>query len=337
MDNLDILEIFRGLLANDQSENNIVGVGQGHKYVRGKNTGEEVLTILVKKKYREAELKRHTIIPRAINNVTTDVIEVGDIRLLNERVSFKRPAHPGMSLGHYKISAGTFGGVVKDKKTGQLLLLSNNHVLANISNGLDDRANIGDPIIQPGTYDGGNLENNTLAHLWKFIPIHHELESSRCKIAKAFEMIINKCIHYVYPQYQIRVVRETEKLNVVDCAVAKPENISDISAEILEFGLVAGVREAALGLPIKKSGRTTGVTYSTVIATNVTFKVSLSNQGYAIFTEQVLAGPMGMPGDSGSLILTEDNYAVGLLFAGSEQATIFNKIEHVLEKLEITF
>jgi len=337
LDNLDIFEIFRGLLANDQPENNIVGAGQGHKYVRGKNTGEEVLTILVKKKYHESKLRRNTIIPRAINALPTDVIEVGNIRLLNERMSFKRPAHPGMSLGHYKISAGTFGGVVKDKKTGKLLLLSNNHVLANISNGLDDRASIGDPIIQPGIYDGGNIENNTLAHLWKFIPIHHEIESSRCKIAKAFEVLFNKCIHYLYPHYQIRVVRETEKLNLVDCAVAVPKNTSDISSEILEFGLVSGVKEATLGLPIKKSGRTTGVTYSTIIATKVTFKVSMSDQGYAIFTDQVLAGPMGMPGDSGSLILTEDNYAVGLLFAGSEQATIFNKIEHVLEKLEITF
>jgi hypothetical protein len=337
LDNLDILEIFRGLLASDKPEDNIVGVGQGHKYVRGKNTGEEVLTILVKKKYHESELKRHSVIPRAINTVPTDIIEVGDIRLLNDRVSFKRPAQPGMSLGHYKISAGTFGAVVKDKKTGKLLLLSNNHVLANISNGLDDRASIGDPIIQPGTYDGGNIEDNTLARLWKFIPLHHELESSRCKIAKAFESLFNKCIHCLYPQYQIRVVRETEKVNLVDCALAEPENISDINAEILEFGLVSGVKEVGLGLPVKKSGRTTGVTYSTVIATNVTFKVSMNNQGYAIFTEQVLAGPMGMPGDSGSLILTEDNYAVGLLFAGSEQATIFNKIEHVLEQLEISF
>ena len=337
MDNVNILEIFRDLLKNEQTESNIVGVGQGHKYVRGKDTGEEALTILVKKKYHKSELNRHNMIPRAINTIPTDIIEVGDIRLLNERVNFKRPAYPGMSLGHYKISAGTFGAVVKDKKTGKLLLLSNNHVLANISNGVDERAKIGDPIIQPGIYDGGNLENNIIAHLWKFIPLNHQIESSRCKIARTFEVLLNKCIKYLHPQYQIRVLRETENLNLVDCAVAVPENINDISPEILEFGLIAGVKEITLGLPIKKSGRTTGVTYSQVIATNVTFKVSMNNQGFGIFTDQVLAGPMSMPGDSGSLILTNDNYAVGLLFAGSEQATIFNKIAHVLEKLDVTF
>ena len=46
---------------------------------------------------------------------------------------------------------------------------------------------------------------------------------------------------------------------------------------------------------------------------------------------------MSMPGDSGSLVLTEDNFAVGLLFAGSEQATMLNNIEYVLDRLNITF
>nr|WP_201767350.1 hypothetical protein [Sporomusa ovata] len=63
----------------------------------------------------------------------------------------------------------------------------------------------------------------------------------------------------------------------------------------------------------------------------------MSNQKYGIFTDQILAGPMSMPGDSGSLVLTNDNYAVGLLFAGSERATMFNKIQHVLDKLDICF
>ncbi len=337
MNKIDITKIFRDLLRNNDIDNNIVGVGQGHKLIRGENTGKQALTILVKKKYPTSQLKRSAIVPRVIGNVPTDIIEVGDIRLLNERVSFKRPAHPGMSLGHYKISAGTFGAVVKDKNTGKVLLLSNNHVLANISNGSDDRASIGDQIIQPGIYDGGILENHTIAHLWKFVPLHQEIDSSYCKYARAFELALNTCIHWFRPQYQIRVLRESEKFNVVDCALAIPVNTADISAEILEFGVVAGVKAATVGLPIKKSGRTTGVTYNQVVATNVTFKVGMSSSAYGIFTDQVLAGPMSMPGDSGSLILTHDNYAVGLLFAGSEQATMFNKIEHVLDQLEVTF
>lgn len=336
MRKIDIPGVFRNLLKNNDSEN-IIGIGQGHKFVRNIDTGKEAVIILVKKKYHVKQLKRCEEMPRAIENVPTDIIEVGDIKLLNERLGFNRPAQPGMSLGHYKISAGTFGGVVKDNSSGKLLLLSNNHVLANLSNGSDERAHIGDPVIQPGIYDGGNIGSNIIGHLWKFVPLYQEKSFPRCKFAKSFELVVNKCIQCIYPQYQIRVFRESEKLNLVDCAVALPVNNDDISAAILEFGLVSGIKEATLGLPIKKSGRTTGVTYSQVIATNVTCKVNMGNHGYGIFTDQMLAGPMSMPGDSGSLILTNDNYAVGLLFAGSEQATIFNKIEYVLDKLDITF
>ncbi|TWH49135.1 hypothetical protein [Sporomusa sp. KB1] len=337
MNIVDIPGIFYELVKKDNLANNIVGVGQGHKYVRGENTKKETLTILVKKKYRISELQRSEVIPKTIANIATDIIEVGDIRLLKERLDFNRPAQPGMSLGHYKISAGTFGAVVKDKNTGELLLLSNNHVLANITNGSDARASIGDPIIQPGIYDGGNLETSTIAHLAKFVPLYNEIAFPRCKIAQTFEMVLNKCIHLFQPKYQVRVLRESEKLNFVDCAVAAPINPTDISAEILEIGLVAGVKEATLGMPIKKSGRTTGVTSGLVVATNLTVKVSMSNQKYGIFTDQILAGPMSMPGDSGSLVLTNDNYAIGLLFAGSERATMFNKIQHVLDKLDICF
>jgi hypothetical protein len=36
----------------------------------------------------------------------------------------------GVSIGHYKGTAGTAGCLVKDKKTGEILILSNAHVLA---------------------------------------------------------------------------------------------------------------------------------------------------------------------------------------------------------------
>jgi len=41
-------------------------------------------------------------------------------------------------------------------------------------------------------------------------------------------------------------------------------------------------------------------------------------------------------GDSGSLVLDEENRAVGLLFAGSEKYTIINQINHVLDQLGVS-
>ncbi len=126
-------------------------------------------------------------------------------------------------------------------------------------------------------------------------------------------------------------------MNVVDCAVARPVSEAVVTDEILGFGKVAGIKEPEIGMEIKKSGRSSGITSSFILATDVTVRVDVGNKEYGIFTDQILAGPMSVPGDSGSLILTEDNHAVGLLFAGSEKVTMLNRIEHVFDALNIRF
>ncbi len=56
----------------------------------------------------------------------------------------------------------------------------------------------------------------------------------------------------------------------------------------------------------------------------------------AQFTDQLLAGPMSQGGDSGSAVLDNGNRLVGLLFAGSENSTVINRIEHVFSALGLT-
>lgn len=316
-------------------DDNIIGIGHGNKWVRGKNTGEKAVIVLVRKKQKKDALRRSQIIPKRVDGITTDIIEVGDLRLLNDRISVLRPAQPGISIGHYQISAGTFGAVVKDRNTGDPLILSNNHVLANLTDGNDGRAELGDIILQPGVFDGGDKEKAVIGNLVRYIPLYRQFAPSQCIFARYFERYFNRCIGYFKPQYRIQVLRTNEKVNLVDCAVAKPLNPNLIQPDILEVGTIAGIKEPELAMPVKKSGRSTGLTYSIVIATDVTVKVFMTNREYGIFSDQVIAGPMSMPGDSGSLILSEDNYAVGLLFAGSEYATIFNRIDNVLAALDV--
>jgi len=217
-----------------------------------------------------------------------------------------------------------------------LIIISNNHVLANLTNGYDERAGVGDAILQPGLYDGGDIGTGVIGHLTRFVPIHSEIASSQCRIANKFEEWLNKCVKVFQPRYRIKVLRETERINYVDCAVAAPVDDDAIKAEIINIGAVRGTKKATVGMVVKKSGRSSGLTSSVVLATEVTCQVSLSHFEYAIFSGQILAGPMSMPGDSGSLVLTEDNYAVGLLFAGSEQVTILCQIDKVLEALDVT-
>ena len=216
-----------------------------------------------------------------------------------DRTSLVRPAPPGVSISHYQGSAGTFGAVVYDKKDKSPLILSNNHVLANTSLVGKEQAKENDPIVQPGNFDG---KNEIIAKLARFIPLN------------------------LYPGS-----------NVVDCAVAKPLNNKAITPEILEIGQVKGITDPYIGQKIKKSGRTTGLTVGKIRAVEATIKVQYGEGMTLKFDRQIVATAMSAPGDSGSLVLDENNKAVGLLFAGSDLSTIINPIEPVLDSLGVRF
>jgi hypothetical protein len=186
-------------------------------------------------------------------------------------------------------------------------------------------------------YDGGDLKTAVIGHLERFIPLYSEVNPPRCRIAKLFEDLFNKCFRKVVPKYRIQVLRENDKVNLMDCAVATPVSSDDIDENIFEIGKVVGIEQPSLSMLVKKSGRSSGLTFSLILATDVTVRVGITKSESGIFADQILAGPMSMPGDSGSLVLTEDNYAVGLLFAGSEQVTMFSPIDRICEALNITF
>ncbi|MDN5331019.1 MAG: hypothetical protein PWP45_244 [Tepidanaerobacteraceae bacterium] len=315
---------------------NVVGTGLGYKIIEGKTTNEPAIIVLVKKKKSERELPRSQILPKKLENVMTDVIEVGEVRFLDVRTQKSRPAMPGVSIGHYKVTAGTFGAVVKDEITGEPLILSNNHVLANASNGKDGKASIGDPILQPGPYDGGGPQD-VIAHLYRFIPVEKDIAPSRCSVAKRGENFINFFLKFLKPDYRLAFLKQNPAYNLVDAAVARPVNPDYIKAEIMELGEIKGIAKPSIGMTLIKSGRTSGVSKSEIKALNVRIRVIMTPGEEATFRDQLLAGPMAQPGDSGSLVVNEKMEAVGLLFAGSDVATLINPILSVLKLLRVTF
>jgi hypothetical protein len=73
-----------------------------------------------------------------------------------------RPLVPGTSVAHRDVTAGTLGAFVRDAE-GRVLLLSNNHVLADT-----DRASVGDPVLSPAPADGGRPDSDRVATLTAF-------------------------------------------------------------------------------------------------------------------------------------------------------------------------
>ena len=81
---------------------------------------------------------------------------------------------------------------------------------------------------------------------------------------------------------------------------------------------------------------TTGLTSGEITQVDATVRVGYGMGNTATFTDQLIAGPMSSGGDSGSAVLDEDDRVVGLLFAGSAQTTVMNRIQNVLDALNVS-
>lgn len=317
--------VVEDFLDPQKSTGNVRGVGVGVKWSNGQPTGEPALIVLVTHKVAKEVLSKSDMLPSKIENLKTDVLAIGEpmaggsappevgIHTLAKRL---RPAEGGYSCGHFRITAGTLGTCVYDILPGgsinppahgvgvppRFYILSNNHVLANTN-----AAALGDPILQPGPFDGGTDPADRIARLSRFIPIR-------------LEPPIPRPLHN----------------NLVDAAVAQGE-FHDLDREIFWAGYIRGWRRkqnVQVGTVVKKTGRTTNFTTGRITAVNATVDV-----GYGIgvgrFVDQIVTTNISAGGDSGSLVETLDNVAVGLLFAGSSVATIVNQIENVRALLRV--
>ena len=197
--------------------------------------------------------------------------------------------------------------------------VSNSHVFAGdvVSGGNGDVAAIGDDISQPGLIDNNCGTSNA--------NIGADLSS----------------LSTLYPP---------GSTPNVDCAIAqvKPGMVRTDGA-ILEIGTIsASTVGASLNQAVKKSGRTTGLTRSTISGLNATVNVGYSDEcaGGSFtksFTAQILIKNNGSrflnSGDSGSLMVEDvstNPRAVGLLYAGGGGTAVANPIGAVLSHLGAT-
>jgi S1-C subfamily serine protease len=283
---------------------NVVGVGLSHKIKDGKDTGDACLTVFVQQKLDTEFIQSNQMIPKTFGKFKTDVVEIGYVEAqttptLNNRM---RPFYGGFSIAHKSVTAGTAAALVIDKGAkvpAKYYVLSNCHVLAN--SGVN--VLIGDPVVQPGPFDGGTVANDKVGKLSKFTPI-------------VFSTLAN---------------------NLVDCAIAELDELEYYGGEIYGIGYPKGIGNVAVGTAIQKTGRTTGYTRGSVTAINATVNVNFGSNGTARFINQIITTAMSSPGDSGSLVLDMNDNAVGLLFAGSNVATIINPISAVMNSLNIEF
>lgn len=311
----------------------VVGLGLGYKTTHGRMTTELSLVVLVRHKVPAMNLFPDQLIPQEVDGIRTDVLEVGDLRPLLGRTDRWRPAPGGVSIGHYRITAGTLGGIVYDRKTGDRLILSNNHVLAN-----SNKASLGDPILQPGPVDGGQLGRDVIARLERFYPLRFNTEPAECRAAQVYVQLGNFLARAIRSRHQFQAQRYSlRRYNQVDAAVARPLIDAAVLDQNLEIGQIEDVTQPVLGMTVRKSGRTTSFTTGEILVTDATISIYYDPQRLATFEDQIVTTAMSQGGDSGSLLVASERpHAVGLLFGGSNQSTLHNPIKHVLDSLDVT-
>ena len=315
---------------------NVNGFGRGFLVRNGRIIGRGFV-VTVTKKVPVHLLKEEDLIPREIGGIETDVLEVGDLKFLDmDRTQRYRPFPMGVSCGNVQITAGTAGFLAVDTLTGKKVLVSNNHVLANVNN-----APIGSSIVQPGVYDGGVEDNDTVAHLTRFVKI----ESSDCKTSKIITSILNLFMSLIKSRFRFSYSLSNPSGNIpsnkVDCACATLIDPNIAIKRLAELAVPDTVSNVKLGDTVLKSGRSTGVTEGVVHAIDYEANVQMDKEGTktAHFVDQILVNhnisKFSAPGDSGSAIINRNESLVGLLFAGSDQVTICNKIQNVFEELKV--
>lgn len=314
------------------SKKHVVGVAVGEKRRKGDPTGEQAVMVLVERKVPASQLSNGDLVPSRIDGAPTDVVEVGFIqapppfRAQGVWTGRYRPPVPGVSIGHKNVTAGTLGCLVEYKS--EPLILSNNHVLA-----CSNAGEVGDPILQPGAYDGGALCDR-VAELVDFVPIKFAGGGNECKVATALAQLFNAMASACGRSHRFDVRDTLEQPNLVDAALAKPT--APVSSEIIDgVGTPRGIATAGLGTNVQKCGRTTGHTYGHVEQIEATVRVSYGAGRVATFEHQLVLGPMSAGGDSGSAVLDMDRNVVGLLFAGSDRVTIISPISYVLDALNV--
>ena len=210
---------------------------------------------------------------------------------------------------------GTLGSLVT--RGGTQYILSNTHILAS-----SDLAQLNDAIIEPGLIDTGTCTTSGARTVGKLSAFYNLESGAAPKIDAAIAQVVPGTVD---PGGNILYLGATADANGVPVPGA-PHAGSGVTASV--------------DLPVAKSGRSTGLTCSKVLAVNVSvstqyqkgcgtgtnFTVNYANQ------VDIEGGAFSAEGDSGSLMVTQNTAdPVALLYAGSDTDTVGNPVGPVLD------
>jgi hypothetical protein len=303
---------------------NVTAVDVGYKITQEGLTDELALRVHVKRKLPLEALEEYNVFsisgsPSQAGAFSIDVIEAEygpslfgqtieaiEAEAVNRR-SRTNPLVGGISVGNPRVSAGTLGAIVWDRTDGQVCLLSNWHVLCG-----DAACTAGEPIYQPGVYDGGTAADK-VAELkrWR---LDQDADAALAKLTGA--------------RGYSRDILEWNPI----AGIEEPR----LGMEVVKSGRTTGFTKAIV------DGVSASVSINYGSGGLVTFHDQIHFVPRPPWPQADYEVSKG--GDSGSVWVNEDtNKAVGLHFAGetdpspTAEFALANRIDRVAELLNISF
>jgi hypothetical protein len=305
-----IREIKRSVEADWINRPGVTGIDVGYKYIDGKRTDEIAIRIHVMHK---RDVPEADAVPATIDGITTDVIESN---FVPQVIRVRADTLQGADTGKYDpleggISIGpcrSVGGYVYAGTAGVVV---------------EDRAT-GQPMLL------SNFHVMCLDKTWRVGDSMTQpslIDTGSC------------------PTDVVAALQRASLGGEVDRAVAAIQARGN-QCQIAEIGAVRGTATATLGVAVRKRGRTTGLTYGSVDAIDLTVTINYgSGIGYVTLTNQIDIAPdkgrnplFSDHGDSGSVVVDDSAAVVGSLFAGdsSNGTAIANPISTVCSILNVT-
>lgn len=326
------------------------GVGVGRLKRERRGNGAFGIRVLVHKLVESRRYKNPADVPSTLKDPETGAHVAVEVEAVPEGPSFlqtdytksHRPVQPAWSTGPEVFLTGTVGLIVKRARSAKPLWrrlippaapfplpwsaqpswrlpvvprrLHDHDRFAlscmHVYGGLNWNA-AGEPIFQPGPFDQPPV--NRIGILADFVPFQ-------------------------------------QGPNYVDCAIARLSDPRNVDPVIPEIGRPTSIADAAIDMPVQKTGRTTGHSIGDVYMTNVSFAISTGMGRGLFFRDMDLLRLPHWPGDSGSAVCVASEArgrasarrtggvaVVGLLFAGV-RGTVYAfscSIRRVMDQLDI--